>query len=47
MTLFALYVTYASGYVHVETFPTRFDRALAVIRYGAAPVTLRIADYSA
>lgn len=44
--IFAMYVTYASGYVHVETFPTQFDRALEVIRLASEPVTLRIADYA-
>ena len=30
LPVFALFITYASGYVHVETFPTAFDRALHV-----------------
>ena len=46
MPIFCLFITYASGYVHVETFPTAFDRALAVLRLVTAPVTLRIADYA-
>ncbi len=45
MTVFAIFVTYPTGYVHVETFPTGFDRALAVIRLARQPVLLRIADY--
>ena len=45
MTVFALFVTHGSGYVHVETFPTPFDRALAVLTLARQPVTLRIADY--
>lgn len=37
-----LYVTYASGYVQVLTFPTVFERALHMIQLAASPVTLRI-----
>ena len=45
MPVFCLFITHATGYVQVETFPTGFDRALAVIRLAEQPVTLRIADY--
>lgn len=45
LPVFALFITYASGYVHVETFQTRFDRALAVLRLASEPVRLRLADY--
>jgi len=38
-----LYITYASGYVHVRSFPTEFERALHMILLAAQPVTLRIA----
>ena len=44
--VFALYITFpATGYVRVETFPTAFDRALAVLRLASEPVRLRLADY--
>ena len=45
MTVFALFITYAAGYVHVETFPTAFDRALDVLTLAVAPVILRLVDY--
>ena len=45
LPVFALFVMYASGYLHVETFPTAFDRALHVLTLAAAPVTLRLVDY--
>jgi hypothetical protein len=38
-----LYVTYPTGYVHVLSFPTEFERALHMILLAAQPVTLRIA----
>ena len=45
-SIFALYITFpASGYLHVETFPTAFDRALHVLTLAAAPVTLRLVNY--
>lgn len=46
MNVFALFVTdIASGFVHVETFATAFDRALAMIRLQLEPVTLSTKDY--
>ena len=45
MTVFCLFVTFRDGYVHVETFATAFDRALAVIQRAGDPVVLRIQDY--
>lgn len=43
--MFLLFITYpATGYVHVVTCPTRFDRALEMICLARQPVTLRIAD---
>jgi hypothetical protein len=44
MSLFLLVITYPSGDVHVETFPTACDRGFAMIRLARAPVVLRIAD---
>ena len=45
-SIFALYITFpATGYVHVETFPTAFDRALDVLTLAVAPVILRLVDY--
>ena len=44
--IYALFISYSTGYVKVETFPTEFDRALAVIRLAPQPVTLRLADYT-
>ena len=45
MSLFLLYITSATGYVHVLTFLTASDRALAMIRLAESPVVLRVADY--
>ena len=35
----------ATNYVQVISFPTRCDRALAMIQLRCAPVTLRISDH--
>jgi hypothetical protein len=44
--VFALFTTFpATGFVHVETFPTAFDRALVMIQLASEPVTLRTVDY--
>lgn len=45
MPVFALFLTYATGYVQVLTFPTAFDRALHVIAIADQPVVIRLQDY--
>lgn len=37
-----LYITHATGYVQVLSYPSLFDRALAMIQLRCAPVILRI-----
>lgn len=44
--MYLLYITHASGYVQVLTFPDTFSRALHMILLAAQPVTLRIGDYA-
>ena len=44
--IFALFITFRTGYVQVVTYPTAFDRALAMIQYADQPVVLRMQDYT-
>lgn len=44
--IFALFITFRTGYVQVVTYPTAFDRALAMIQYADQPVVLRMQDYA-
>jgi len=43
--MFLLFVTHATGYVQVLTYPSLFDRVLEMIRLARDPVVLRTADY--
>jgi hypothetical protein len=44
--IFCLFVEYpATGYVHVETFDSAFERALKMITLSAQPVVLSTRDY--
>lgn len=45
MPIFCLFITYPTGFVHVLTFPTAFDRALHAIMLSAQPVTMRVQDF--
>lgn len=45
MPVFALFVTFDTGYVQVLTFHSAEQRAFEMIRLAEAPVTLRIKDY--
>lgn len=41
-----LLTSLTTGCVHVESFASRFDRALEIIRQAKEPVTVQVADYA-
>jgi hypothetical protein len=43
--MFFLFITHATGFVQVLTFPTLFDRALHMIGLARQPLVLRVANY--